>query len=63
MNNLYKTGLRGPVASDPRIISQAIFIAFSLIVSAGGVWSLYMADAPYHPEVSQAAFSMTTLLQ
>lgn len=38
-----------------RGVSQAIFIIVGLGIILGGLWYLYMGDAPYHPtdEVSR----------
>lgn len=41
-------------ASDARGLSQVIFVAVGLTIIVGGLWMLYMGDAPYHPEVTQA---------
>lgn len=38
---------------DGRGVSQLIFVAVTLAITMGGVWSLYMGDAPYHPEISR----------
>lgn len=37
-------------ASHSRALSQAIFVLTGLAIIALGLWSLYMGDAPYHPE-------------
>ncbi len=33
-----------------RTLSQSIFVAIGLAIIVGGIWMLYMSDAPYHPE-------------
>jgi len=37
-----------PTAS---FLSQALFVLAGLAIIAGGIWTLYMSNAPYHPEV------------
>lgn len=37
-------------APDRRGISQLIFVLVGIGIISGGLWSLYMADAPYHPQ-------------
>ncbi len=34
-----------------RGLSQIMFVVIGLGIITGGLWTLYMADAPYHPEV------------
>ncbi|KIN75336.1 hypothetical protein Z945_165 [Sulfitobacter noctilucae] len=42
---------RGDSVKKPsRGLSQTIFILISLAIIGGGVWTLYMSDAPYHPQ-------------
>lgn len=31
--------------------SQTMFVLTGLAIIAGGLWNLYMSDAPYHPKV------------
>ena len=45
--------------TDQRGISQAIVVAVILAIITGGVWSLYMTDAPYHPEVTRSENGIT----
>ena len=42
-----------------RGVSQFLFIVIALAIIIGGLWSLYMNDAPYHPEVSQGNAGIT----
>ena len=37
---------------DQRGFSQAVFVLIGMMIIVAGLWSLYMGDAPYHPEVS-----------
>ncbi|WP_025055507.1 hypothetical protein [Sulfitobacter noctilucicola] len=37
-------------SKDRRGFSQIIFILIGLGIIGGGLWTLYMGDAPYHPE-------------
>lgn len=30
-------------------VSQVLFVLIGLGIITGGLWTLYMADAPYHP--------------
>lgn len=39
-----------PRKSDKRVLSQVVFILIGVGIIVGGLWSLYMGDAPYHPE-------------
>ncbi len=38
------------VSTDRRGLSQAVFVMIGLGIISGGLWTLYMGDAPYHPE-------------
>ncbi|MGC1505214.1 MAG: hypothetical protein WA782_13880 [Sulfitobacter sp.] len=44
-----------------RGVAQVIFVLTGLAIIIGGIWSLYMADAPYHPQdqVSRDSVSLT----
>ena len=42
-----------PQGGRDRGFSQFLFIAVGLAIIIAGLWSLYMGDAPYHPEVGQ----------
>jgi hypothetical protein len=53
MNKANNTNVPLPNAMDGRGVSQMIFVAVTLAITIGGIWSLYMADAPYHPEISR----------
>ena len=35
---------------DRRGLSQLVFVVLGLGIITGGMWSLYMDDAPYHPD-------------
>lgn len=39
------------VARDDRGLSHFVFIAVGVAIVVGGLWMLYMADAPYHPSI------------
>ncbi|MGJ8555859.1 MAG: hypothetical protein ACSHW6_02380 [Sulfitobacter geojensis] len=41
-------------------MSQVFFILTGLAIIAGGIWTLYMGDAPYHPQdqVTRDSFSL-----
>lgn len=43
--------------SDDRRISEKIFIFVGMTIVLGGVWMLYMGNAPYHPDAE--ALDMT----
>ncbi len=53
MNKVNNTGMPAPKPMDGRGVSQLIFVAVTLAITMSGIWSLYMADAPYHPEISR----------
>ena len=36
--------------NDNKGVTQVIFVLAGLGIIAGGLWSLYMGDAPYHPQ-------------
>lgn len=36
--------------TDRRGFSQVVFVMIGLGIILGGLWTLYMGDAPYHPE-------------
>lgn len=38
-------------SASANVMAQVLFftVAFGIII--GGLWSLYMSDAPYHPEI------------
>lgn len=38
-----------PHPSDRRV-SEKVFIFVGLTIILGGLWMLYMGDAPYHPD-------------
>lgn len=42
------------VDGNGRGLSQTLFVLIGLGIITGGLWTLYMADAPYHPEVPVA---------
>ena len=42
-----------PAQADNRGLTTVLFVGISLVIILGGLWSLYMGDAPYHPEVSR----------
>jgi hypothetical protein len=63
MSKPIKTGMFVSAQNDTRGVSQAVFVAVTLMIITGGMWSLYMTDAPYHPEVSQSDFGMTIAFQ
>lgn len=46
--------------ADKRGMSQVVFILTGLAIIAGGIWTLYMGDAPYHPQdqVTRDSFSL-----
>lgn len=48
-----------PLSRDRRGISQFIFICVVLAIIVGGIWSLYMDNAPYHPEVTRTDNGIT----
>lgn len=50
-------------STDDRRLSQGLFVLAGLGIIAGGLWTLYMADAPYHPEVSGGASNDVILAQ
>ena len=56
----HDVGGTGIAARDDRGFSQAIFVLAGLGIIAAGLWTLYMGDAPYHPDdsVSRDAMSM-----
>lgn len=46
---------------DYRGFTQVLFVSAGMLIIVGGLWTLYMGDAPYHPnEVSQFDGGMTT---
>jgi hypothetical protein len=51
MNNQPKTSPSGPVKSSDLTRSHLIFVAVGLAIIVGGLWLLYVSDAPYHPDV------------
>ncbi|WP_281992898.1 hypothetical protein [Sulfitobacter geojensis] len=36
--------------AEKRGMSQVVFVLTGLGIIAGGIWTLYMGDAPYHPQ-------------
>ena len=44
---------------DGRGLSQAIFVLIGLGIIAASLWSLYMGDAPYHPDDQVSRGSIT----
>ena len=42
---------QGPDRGRDRGLSQFLFVAVGLAIIIGGLWTLYMDDAPYHPVV------------
>jgi hypothetical protein len=36
--------------TERRGLSQVVFVMIGLGIILGGLWTLYMGDAPYHPE-------------
>jgi hypothetical protein len=44
----------GAGAKQASLLSQALFLAGALTIIAAGSWSLYMQDAPYHPEAGES---------
>ncbi|OAN96164.1 hypothetical protein [Sulfitobacter geojensis] len=36
--------------AEKRGMSQVVFVLTGLAIIAGGIWTLYMGDAPYHPQ-------------
>lgn len=47
-----------PQSGRDRGFSQFLFIAIGLAIIISGLWSLYMDEAPYHPEVSQGGATL-----
>ncbi len=33
------------------ILAHVLFFTIALTIIFGGLWSLYMSDAPYHPDI------------
>ena len=62
MNDRAKAAKLPSTRTDETNKSQAIFIAVGLAIVLGGLWLLYDADGPYHPEapVSDALLYDTT---
>lgn len=49
-----------PAVSDQRGLSQFLFVTAGIAIILGGLWTLYMGDAPYHPnEVTQSIGGMS----
>jgi len=50
-----------PKPADRRGFSQIVFVMFGLAIIVGGIWTLYMGDAPYHPQdfVTRDSLSLT----
>lgn len=46
----YKANTAQPPSAS--MLSQTLFVLVSITIIVGGLWTLYMGDAPYHPEVS-----------
>jgi hypothetical protein len=44
--------------SPGRVAGQVVILTVTLAIIAAGLWSLYMTDAPYHPD--PAGFSQDT---
>ena len=51
-----------PAGDGDRALGQFFFVAIGLAIIIGGLWSLYMGDAPYHPEItgSDSGMVLTT---
>ncbi|MCX7558066.1 hypothetical protein OS190_00700 [Sulfitobacter sp. F26204] len=60
MKKPVKTVRKPDDSSQKKGFSQMVFVLIGLAIIAGGVWSLYMNDAPYHPEdqVTRGSFSL-----
>jgi hypothetical protein len=41
---------RPSTVPENRVLSQIAFFVIGLGIITGGIWSLYMGDAPYHPD-------------
>lgn len=39
--------------ADNTALTTVLFVGIGMVIILGGLWSLYMADAPYHPEVTR----------
>ncbi|MEP5731534.1 MAG: hypothetical protein ABJL67_19420 [Sulfitobacter sp.] len=50
MNSEIKGKSTPPAKPDARGWSQVVFVLIGVGIIAGGLWSLYMGNAPYHPE-------------
>ncbi|GAA6175741.1 hypothetical protein [Sulfitobacter pacificus] len=36
--------------ADGRAVSQIVFVLIGMAIIVGGIWTLYMGNAPYHPQ-------------
>lgn len=53
MNKQIEAGAPVSGRSFSGVVSETIFLTVIIAITLGGVWSLYMTDAPYHPEISR----------
>lgn len=51
MENQGTPANRPSLRTDETNRSQIIFIAVGLAIVIGGLWMLYEADGPYHPDI------------
>ncbi|MFK7834641.1 MAG: hypothetical protein AB8B60_00345 [Sulfitobacter sp.] len=53
---------RPSAKKDGRTLSQVVFVTVGLGIILGGLWTLYMGNAPYHPhdEVTRDGVSLTS---
>ena len=61
MNRQKKAAPEPVEMADKRGVAQFVFVLTGLVIIAGGIWTLYMADAPYHPQdqVTRDGISLT----
>lgn len=60
MNKPAKTGPTRTETVEKNGLSQIVFVVIGLGIITGGIWTLYMGDAPYHPQdqVTRGDFSL-----
>lgn len=43
--------VHGSPHASARILAQVLFFTVAFTIIIDGLWSLYMSDAPYHPDI------------
>jgi hypothetical protein len=60
MDRQEKPARKPSETTDTRGLSQVVFVLGGIAIIVGGLWMLYMGDAPYHPQdqVTRDSFSL-----